>query len=144
MFKKEMIAPCGLNCSVCREALREEKPCAGCLGPNETKSEYCGSLCKIAFCEVRKTLAEPYCDRCPQYPCREVVDKEIWYANTYPMVESLMGNLALIRKEGMEKFLEMETERWTCAACGGVICVHTGICSGCNKQYSVRTTKRIP
>lgn len=142
MFKENMIAPCGLNCSICSQALRKENPCTGCLGPNETKSEYCATQCKIAKCEIRKTLPDIYCDQCPQYPCSEIVDKEIWYANTYPMIESLMRNLALLRKEGMKKFLQQEEERWTCPVCNGIISVHTGICSGCEKEYSNRTNKR--
>lgn len=140
MFKKNMIAPCGLNCSICSQALRTENPCTGCLGPNDTKSEYCAKECKIAACDVRKTLSDCFCDQCPQYPCSHIVEKEIWYANTYPMIESLMGNLAIIREEGMEKFLQREEKRWKCHTCNGTICVHTGICSGCGKEYTNRTS----
>ena len=118
MFKENMIAPCGLNCGICHETLRKENPCTGCLGPNETKSDYCANHCKISVCDIRQTLPDRFCDQCPQFPCSEMTDKEIWYANTYPMVESLMGNLALIRTEGMEKFLQLEAERWGCT-CGG-------------------------
>lgn len=142
MFKENMIAPCGLNCSICSQALRKENPCTGCLGPNETKSEYCATMCKIAACETRKKLPDNFCDLCPQYPCKEMVEKEIWYANTYPMTESLMGNLAFIRKEGMTNFLKREQERWTCHKCNGIICVHTGICSCCEEKYSNRTNSR--
>ena len=140
MFKENMIAPCGLNCGICHETLRKENPCTGCLGPNETKSDYCANHCKISVCDIRQTLPDRFCDQCPQFPCSEMTDKEIWYANTYPMVESLMGNLALIRKEGMEKFLQLEAERWGCTG-GGTICVHTGICSGCGKEYTIRKHK---
>ena len=140
MFKENMIAPCGLNCGICHETLRKENPCTGCLGPNETKSDYCANHCKISVCDIRQTLPDRFCDQCPQFPCSEMTDKEIWYANTYPMVESLMGNLALIRKEGMEKFLQLEAERWGCT-CGGTICVLTGICSGCGKEYTIRKHK---
>ena len=140
MFKENMIAPCGLNCGICHETLRKENPCTGCLGPNETKSDYCANHCKISVCDIRQTLPDRFCDQCPQFPCSEMTDKEIWYANTYPMVESLMGNLALIRKEGMEKFLQLEAERWGCTS-GGTICVHTGICSGCGKEYTIRKHK---
>lgn len=95
---------------------------------------------KSPFAIFAKHYPDRFCDQCPQFPCSEMTDKEIWYANTYPMVESLMGNLALIRKEGMEKFLQLEAERWGCT-CGGTICVHTGICSGCGKEYTIRKHK---
>ena len=100
-----MIAPCGLNCAVCSEALREDSPCVGCRNEGR-KGEYCANLCKIVNCEIRKTLPDGFCDKCPQYPCRKIVDKECWYANAYPMIESLMGNLAFIRENGIKKFLQ--------------------------------------
>jgi len=52
------------------------------------------------------------------------------------MIESLMGNLAFIRENGIEKFLQREKERWTCSDCGRIISVHDGICYGCGKNYT--------
>ena len=49
-----MIAPCGLNCAVCSEALREDSPCVGCRNEGR-KGEYCANLCKIVNCGIRKT-----------------------------------------------------------------------------------------
>lgn len=134
---RNMIAPCGLNCTVCSEALRKDSPCVGCRNEGY-KGEYCANLCKIVKCEIRKTLHDGVCDKCPQYPCREIVDKECWYANAYPMIESLMGNLAFIEENGIEKFLQREKVRWTCSDCGGCISVHDGACYGCGKNYTDR------
>lgn len=134
---RNKIAPCGLNCAVCSEALRKESSCVGCRNEGY-KGEYCANICKIVKCEIRKTLPDGFCDECPQYPCREIVDKECWYANDYPMIESLMGNLAFIRENGIEKFLQREKERWTCSDCGRIISVHDGICYGCGKNHTDR------
>ena len=120
-----MIAPCGLNCAVCSEALREDSPCVGCRNEGR-KGEYCANL------------SDGFCDRCPQYPCREIVDKECWYVNAYPMIESLMGNLAFIGENGIEQFLQREKVRWTCSDCGGCISVHDGVCYGCGKKHTDR------
>lgn len=136
-MNKNMIAPCGLNRTVCSEALRKESSCVGCRNEGY-KGEYCANICKIVKCEIRKTLPDGFCDECPQYPCREIVDKECWYANAYPMIESLMGNLAFIRENGIEKFLQREKERWTCSDCGRIISVHDGICYGCGKNHTDR------
>lgn len=136
-MNKNMIAPCGLNCTACSEALRKESSCVGCRNEGY-KGEYCANICKIVKCEIRKTLPDGFCDECPQYPCREIVDKECWYANAYPMIESLMGNLAFIRENGIEKFLQREKERWTCSDCGRIISVHDGICYGCGKNHTDR------
>ncbi len=132
---KNIIALCGLNCAVCSEALRKDNPCVGCRNEGY-KGEYCANLCKIVKCEIRETLPDGFCDKCPQYPCMEIVDKECWYANAYPMIESLMGNLAFIRENGIEKFIQRENERWTCSDCSGVISVHDGICYGCGKKHT--------
>ena len=32
MFTADMIAPCGLDCSICKRALAETSPCAACGG----------------------------------------------------------------------------------------------------------------
>ena len=55
MFTKDMIAPCGLDCSICRRALAGTDPCAGCRGSNDNKPEFCSERCGIILCEKRKT-----------------------------------------------------------------------------------------
>ncbi|MBN1776265.1 MAG: hypothetical protein JW817_07360 [Clostridiales bacterium] len=47
MIKKEMIAPCGLDCAICRRALQEDNPCMGCHGPDEGKSDAARSFACI-------------------------------------------------------------------------------------------------
>ena len=45
-----------------------------------------------------------------------------------------------IRKNGMDAFLDMEKKKWSCPSCGGVICVHDGVCARRKAAY----THRIP
>lgn len=139
MIKKEMIAPCGLDCAICRRALQEDNPCMGCHGPDEGKSDFCLNHCLIRRCERLRELGSDYCDVCPSYPCEDVMEKETRYNSAYPLFESPMENLAYIRQHGMEAFLRKEQVAWTCCDCGEVICVHTGICSGCGKAYGDRS-----
>ena len=131
----EMIAPCGLDCSLCKRALTEENPCLGCHGPDESKPEFCRERCGIIFCRKRRENGYEFCDECPDYPCDDVMEKETRYTSKYPLYESPGKNLRDIRKLGMEKFLEAERKQWACGECGHIISVHTGICSGCGKQY---------
>ena len=135
MFTAEMIAPCGLDCSLCKRALSETDPCPGCLGPDKNKPEFCSEKCGIILCRKRTGRGYTYCDECPDYPCTDVMEKESRYTSKYPLYESPGKNLRDIRELGMEKFLENERKQWTCSECGHVVCVHTGICSGCGKQY---------
>ena len=131
MFTANMIAPCGLDCSICSRALQKENPCPGCNGPDENKPDFCAHRCGIILCEKRKANGYDFCDVCPDYPCEDVMEKENRYTSQYPLRESPVENLRMIRALGMEEFLKIEKERFSCSRCGSPVSVHTGICSGC-------------
>ena len=137
----EMIAPCGLDCSLCKRALAETDPCPGCHGPDERKPDFCAKQCGIIRCRKRTENGYDYCDRCPDYPCADVKEKEDRYTSKYPLYESPRENLRAIRETGMAQFLEKEREEWTCRECGHVVSVHTGICSGCGKKYGAQVVR---
>ena len=135
MFTADMIAPCGLDCSLCSRAHLKENPCPGCNGPEEHKPSFCSSRCGIILCEKRKSNGYRFCDECTDYPCEDVMEKENRYTSQYPLFESPLQNLKSIRETGIDAFLIREREQWTCRECGHALSVHTGICSGCGKQY---------
>ena len=134
----ETIAPCGLDCALCKRALAETDPCPGCHGPDEHKPDFCANRCGIILCRKRRENGYEFCDECPDYPCADVLEKETRYTSKYPLYESPGKNLRDIRALGMEKFLENERKQWTCAECGHIVAVHTGVCSGCGKQYGAQ------
>ena len=37
------------------------------------------------------------------------------------------------RRQGAGALLEEQRTRYTCPACGGLICLHSGVCSECGK-----------
>ena len=41
MFTARMIAPCGLDCSLCAKALDRKAPCPGCKVPDVNKPSFC-------------------------------------------------------------------------------------------------------
>ena len=49
MFKANMIAPCGLDCNICSQALIENDPCQGCNGPDDHKPEFCEGTVELFF-----------------------------------------------------------------------------------------------
>jgi hypothetical protein len=55
---------------------------------------------------------------------------------------SLLENLALIKKNGMEEFLRTQKEKWRCPTCGGAICCHNGLCFYCNIE-TLQTKKKM-
>ena len=135
MFTAEMIAPCGLDCSLCAYAQKKVNPCPGCNGPDEYKPEFCSKRCGIVLCQKRKQNGYRFCDECSDFPCGDVMEKETRYADQYPLFESPIQNIRDIREKGMEAFLLKEREKWSCRECGAPISVHSGICSGCGKRY---------
>ncbi len=108
MFKADMVAPCGLDCNICAQALNEANPCPGCNGPNDGKPEFCAEHCGIILCSKRKENGYKYCDECPDYPSGDVMEKENRYTTQYPHRESPLENLRMIREKGMDAFLEYE------------------------------------
>ena len=138
MFTPEMMAPCGLDCSICFGALRKDNPCPGCNGPDENKPEFCAKWCGIVLCVKRKQKGYLFCDECPDFPCADVMEKENRYTSQYPVYESPLQNLREIRTKGMEAFLAAERERRSCRECESPICVHDGICSGCGRAFRMQ------
>ena len=136
-----MIAPCGLDCSLCSEALKKENPCAGCMGSDDNKPEYCSQRCTIINCKNFTENNYRFCSECSEYPCEFSMEREMRYMTQYIMRESPLTNLKNIQKLGMDEFLIKQSEEWTCKICGGVICVHTGLCSRCENQYNKEDVK---
>ena len=133
MFTEAMIAPCGLDCSLCSRAHGKEDPCPGCNGDDDKKPPFCSEWCGIIQCQKRKDEGYTYCDECPDFPCEHVQERESRYTTQYPLRESPIENLRLIRELGMEAFLEQERQQWTCPSCQGPISVHTGACGSCGR-----------
>ena len=75
MFIADMIAPCGLDCSICKRALAESGRYAGCRGPNDNKPEFCSERCGIILCEKRKANGNSFCDECPDFPCADIMER---------------------------------------------------------------------
>jgi hypothetical protein len=129
-----LIAPCGMNCAVCRAHLRDRKKCPGCRGEDNNKSVSCVK-CIIRNCETIKTSQSGFCYECPEYPCRRLKDLDKRYRTKYGM--SMVENLESIRANGLSAFVAREVERWGCRNCGGVICVHSGYCQACGEKKPV-------
>ena len=133
-FKPEMVAPCGLDCNICSQALIENDPCPGCNGPDENKPEFCAKYCGIILCQKRRENGYQYCDECPDFPCEDVMEKENRYTTQYPHRESVLENLRMIREKGMDAFLDHQREHWTCPDGGNTFSVHNRTCIACGRK----------
>ena len=128
--KTSLIAPCGMNCSICMAYLREKNKCSGCRGI-DTNKPVTRVGCKIKKCEFLQKTETSFCFQCEAFPCERLQHLDKRYRTKYGM--SMIENLENIRRIGMRKFLENEKIRWACSECGGTICVHNRYCYSCGK-----------
>ena len=126
-----LIAPCGMNCGICRAYLRHRNRCIGCNLDGSQKANHC-SICSIKTCDQRSATSS-FCFECDKYPCTRLEHLDQRYITKYGM--SVIQNLDRIRKIGIKRFMEIENTRWVCPECGNPICIHNKKCYTCGKQY---------
>ena len=133
--KYSLVAPCGINCSICMAYLREKNRCPGCRGDDSDKP-VTRVICKIKTCINFQKSNPKFCFGCKEFPCKIIEHLDKRYRTGYNM--SVIENLNFIKQSGIKKFLANEKTKWTCS-CGGTICVHKGfcICCGNRKQSAI-------
>ena len=126
-MKIELIAPCGMNCSLCMAYLRDERRCPGCrdldnVALNTTDSR---KRCIIRNCELLEKSNRKYCSqRCGKFPCQRLKNLDKRYRTKYGM--SMIENLEIIADKGIRKFIDIEKKKWVRG--DKIFCVH-------KKQY---------
>jgi hypothetical protein len=117
---QNLIAPCGMNCGICRGYLRDNNPCPGCKYIQENKP-VTRVKCRLRICTKR---TGEFCCYCSEFPCERLKNLDRRYRMKYGMSE--IENLEFIREYGIRKFVAREREIWISEK--GVFCVH-------DKQY---------
>ena len=127
-----LIAPCGMNCGLCRAYLRERSPCPGCRGDDRGKPKT-RVACRIKTCEERRQRGAAFCVGCTSFPCERLIRLDERYRRKYGM--SMIENLRSIEASGLRQFIEQEESRWACAGCGEMLCVHESGCPACGRKW---------
>jgi len=130
-FTVDLIAPCGLNCRLCRAYGRKKNPCPGCRGDDASKPK-ARVVCRIKTCDRIAAGEILYCFECEEYPCKALEHLDKRYRTTYFV--SVIENLESIRGLGIERFLEKEIKSWSCRGCGGILCMHRETCDSCGHR----------
>ncbi len=132
-FTANLIAPCGINCGVCRAHLRQRNSCPGCRAADGCRPKT-RVVCKIKTCETLANGKLEYCSSaCEQFPCAVLLHLDKRYRTKYGC--SPVENVLNIQKLGMPKFLGNEAEKWTCPQCGGLLCMHHPLCPACGYAW---------
>ncbi len=126
-----LIAPCGMNCTICMHYLREDNKCPGCRGSN-TNKPVTRVKCKIKTCEFFTDNSKKFCFECEKYPCENLIHLDHRYKTKYHT--STIENLEHIKNSGINNFIDNEKLKWTCNECGGTICIHKCHCYSCGKN----------
>ncbi|MDD3048927.1 MAG: DUF3795 domain-containing protein [Bacilli bacterium] len=128
----KMIAPCGINCSLCIGHLRDKKKCPGCLSKdNDLKPVYCVS-CRIKCCKEHNNKKFIYCYDCIKFPCQRIKNLNKRYSLKYHT--SNIENLNYIKEKGIKAFYEYDKLRHLCKNCGSLTSVHRNQCLKCGKE----------
>ena len=128
----ELIAPCGIDCRLCRAYTRDKKPCPGCRTDGAFKSKSCVA-CRIKNCEKLTAGKLEYCFACEAFPCARLVHLDKRYQTKY--ATTAIGNLLSIKEIGITNFVENENKKWACPACGAMLCMHTPQCLFCGHVW---------
>ena len=127
-----LIAPCGMNCRLCRAYIRNKNACPGCRGDDHLKLKT-RALCRIKQCEMLKAAGLGYCFDCREFPCDRLNHLDTRYRTKYDM--SMIDNLKNIKQAGIRNFIKQEMRRWTCSKCGEITCVHEESCVICGHKW---------
>lgn len=130
-FSEKLIAPCGMNCRICIGFLgytmngkKRKIKCIGC----KPRDKSCAFLKK--FCKKLTKKEIEYCYECIDFPCIHLEKLDQSYQKRFKM--SMIGNLRMIKKQGMDAFLKEQEKKYKCPECGEIICVHNGKCYSCD------------
>ncbi len=141
-FTPDLIAPCGMNCGICRAYLAythgvpkkrgKVTHCAGCLP--RAKNCYL-----IRGCPKLRKHEISSCTQCDTVPCKNLVHLDKRYRERYDM--SMVENLRELKIKGMETFLKNQQEKYRCPNCGDIVCVHDRNCYSCGNRKETKPIK---
>lgn len=131
----KIIAPCGIDCGLCRAFVRDRQPCPGCRGGDSNKSSAC-LTCFIKNCEELGASGHQFCFSCDKYPCADLLHLDSRYRTKYGV--SVIDNLDRIQAVGVKRFVAEEASKWSCTECGARLCMHNPQCVNCGHTWQVK------
>lgn len=107
-MENNSLAPYGVICDPCLGFQRTKTKCVGCQADGNPAAA---------------------CSDCPEYPCRRIKDLNKRHIAKYG--ENLRQNLESASTSVLTAFMAASRQKWSCPACGQLLCVHTGNCLHC-------------
>ena len=119
--KTQPVGGCGLYCYAC-----PVESCKGCI--SETIEEWCCD-CLLKHCVLKRGLET--CAFCEEYPCDMLTD---FNNDKYPHHSTVIPNLDVIRKQGIENWMREQDQRWRCTECGTRFTWYDETCKSCGTK----------
>jgi hypothetical protein len=113
----KLVAPCGMNCSLCIAYLRDKNKCPGCY-INDAYKTITRTGCRIRNCDKRGKSR--FCFSCSVFPCERLKHLDKRYRTKYGM--SMIDNLGSIKTQGIRAFIGKEEKKWIRGS--KIFCVH--------------------
>ena len=104
-MKESQYGPCGLYCGACGAT-----DCGGCQSNIIDDSV---EQCKFRQCSKDKELE--FCCFCSEYPCAEL---QKFMNDEWPHHWTMKSNLAYIKQNGKDSWLQAQKKEWSCERCG--------------------------
>lgn len=115
-MKESQYGPCGIYCGACGAT-----DCGGCQSNIIDDSV---EQCKFRRCSKDKELE--FCCFCSEYPCSEL---HKFMNDKWPHHGTMGPNLAYIKQNGKDNWLQAQKKEWSCKSCGAEIKWYQKKCS---------------
>lgn len=138
-MERSLIAPCGINCAVCRQYQKKKDGCKGCRFETNLKSR----TCTLKNCAKPSKTNPELCAGCTALPCRRLRDFDRRYWEKTCGFLSVIDNLRKIEQQGMDAFLKQEKAKWTYSSCGSRLSVSFYTCPFCGSPYRKASQKEL-
>lgn len=134
------IGACGVFCGACPSF---GKSCEGCSSTNRKQKRQSKFSCQIRqCCYEEKGLM--FCADCDEFPCK-LINKRLIKGHKnnpqYTYRHELPTSARLMKEMDLDKYLELQKQRWTCKSCGGTVYIYHYECESCGKEQMVTYPK---
>ncbi len=110
---------------------KDQVKCYGCK--TDTVFINC-SYCQMRKCAIEKEVES--CIECNDFPCSnyEISKEKEVITGILPQIKAIPKNLKEIKRDGVEKWLENQKQKWECPQCQTSFTWQRETCSNCGRE----------
>lgn len=135
-IRRNELAPCGVFCAACPSF---NKTCLGCHSEIKEQNRKSKWNCKIRKCCYEEMKVD-YCGFCRSFPCDKINKKLInshKRDSKFKYRHEIPENMDKLKLLGVEKFIKLKSQEYSCPICHGIIYFYYYKCSQCGKELTI-------